>query len=89
MFFRRQPFRIYARASSPHFLSRQVCAEPPPQAVSVTLPAFAVERHGARSYRSLRPQGARQQTHRPHAAAAVDRWDRRTDGQTDGRPAVT
>jgi len=25
----------------------------------------------------------------PAAVAAVDRWDRETEGQTDGRPTVT
>jgi len=37
-----------------------------------------------------RPQPAYSQSEpNPPAAAAVDRWDRQTDGQTDGRPTVT
>jgi len=39
--------------------------------------AAAIDRHLLRA--GARPQ---QQTHRTDAAAAVDRWDRRTDGRT-------
>jgi len=56
----------------------------------MTLPAFAAERrrlqHGARSY--LLPAG-RWATNPPASVAAVDRWDRQTDGRTDGHPTVT
>jgi len=71
---------------------RTPLSEPPPSALNVvlTLPAFAAERrrlqHGARSVpavtdRYLLP-AERSATNPP---AAVDRWDR----QTDGRPTVT
>ena len=53
----------------------------------MTLPAFAAERrhlqHVARSYRSISP-ARRAFSDRP-AVAAVDRWDRRTDGRTPNR----
>jgi len=54
-------------------IKQQVCVEPSPSALNVTLPAFAAERrrlhHGARSApaaidRYLLPQGAQQQTRR-------------------------
>jgi len=52
----------------------------------MTLPAFAAERrrlqHGARSY--FLPAG-RWATNPPASVAAVDRWDRRTDGRTPDR----
>ena len=76
---------------------KQVCVQPPPSAVNVTLLAFAAKRrcllHGARSVpaaidRYLLPAG-RLAANPSHAAVAVSRWDRHTDGQTDGRPTVT
>jgi len=39
---------------------------------------------GACSYRSISAADTQ-----PAAVAAVDRWDRETDGRTDGRPSVT
>ena len=39
---------------------------------------------GACSYRSISAADTQ-----PAAVAAVDRWDRETDGRTDGRPTVT
>ena len=68
--------------------------KPPPSALNVTLPAFAAERrrlhYCARSAptavdRYLLPAG-RSAANPPAAVAAVDRWDRRTDGETDTRP---
>jgi len=59
----------------------------------MTLPAFAAERrcllHGPRSAlaavdRYMLPAG-RSTTNPPAAVAAVDRWDRRTDGRTLNR----
>jgi len=55
----------------------QVCDEPPPSVLNMTLPAFAAERrrmqHGARSYQSIAAANP------PADVAAVDRWDRETD----------
>ena len=67
---------------------QQVCVQPPPSTVNVTLPAFAAERRrllqGARSApaaidRYLLP-ARRSAANLLHAAAAVDRWDRQTYG---------
>jgi len=64
--------------------------KPRPSAVNKTLPAFAAERRavtplllsaGAR-YRSTSRARGRSAANPPHTAAAVDRWDRRTDGRT-------
>ena len=79
-------------------LRAHVCIEPRPSDLNMTLPAFAAAGAGACSrYRSIagtrhpqlsidvccpRPSSAASQ---PHAAAAVDRRDR----QTDGLPTVT
>jgi len=82
-----------------HRQLKQVCVQPPPSAVSVTLPAFAAERRAAAGL--LLSAGAccttiaaRLQLHidllhagcsaanPPHAAAAVDRWDRQIDRRT-------
>jgi len=56
----------------------------------MTLPAFAAERRrmlrGARSY--LLSVG-RSAANPPAAVAAVYRWDRQANGQTDGRWTVT
>jgi len=48
-------------------------------AVNRTLPAFAAEYRRLLSILSAGRSAANQ----PHAAAAVDRWDRQTDGRTD------
>ena len=44
---------------------------------------------GGRRCRSIYPPAGRPAANPPHAAAAVDRWDRLTDGQTEGRRTVT
>jgi len=63
----------------------------------MTLPAIADERqrtqHGVRNApapidQNLLPAG-RSAANPPAAVAAVDRWDRQTDGRTDGRQTVT
>jgi len=52
----------------------------------MTLPALLNCGTGGR-YRSIagtrRPQGSQQAANQPHGAAAVDRRDKETDGQTD------
>jgi len=59
----------------------------------MTLPAFAAEHRAAallllgasaRHCRSTSPAYTTLSSNPPHAAAAVDRWDRQTDGRTDG-----
>ena len=73
----------------------------PTSADNVTLLAFAAKRHAAVHRaagppvaaavdRYLPPAGPTT-ANPPHAAAAVDRWDRQTDRQTDtdGRPTIT
>ena len=60
---------------------------------NVTLLAFAAERPAATAFdRCILPAGPTA-ANPPHAAAAVDRCDRRADGQTntqtDGRRTVT
>ena len=60
-------------------------------AVNVTLSAFAAAAPlllGGRLDISC-PLGAQQQTRRTQATAAVDRWDRQPDGQTEGHQTVT
>ena len=72
-----------------HRQLKQVCVQPPPSAVNVTLPAFAAERRAAAGL--LLSAGAccttiaaRLQLHIDLLhAAAVDRWDRQIDRQTD------
>jgi len=67
------------------------CVQPRSSAVNTTLPAFAAERRAAAPL----PLGAgaavvdrylllarRSAANPPHPAAAVDRWDRQTDGRT-------
>jgi len=68
-----------------HFLLLQVCVEPRPSVLNMTLPAFAAE-CGRRSEISIdiccpRPNLC-SAANQPHAAVAVDRRDRRTDGRT-------
>ena len=61
----------------------QVCVEPPPSALNMTLPAFVAERwrlqHGARSYLSMSPAD-RALSSKP---AGHRRRGRQTDGRTD------
>ena len=54
-------------------------------AVNVTLVAFADAVRRA-AVLSLSPLAGRPAANPPHAAAAVDRWDRQRDGRTDTRP---
>ena len=76
---------------------KQVSVQPPPMAVKVTLSAFPAERrrllHSARSAPAAIDQyilpARRSAANPPHAAAAVDRRNRQTDGQTGGRSTVT
>jgi len=67
----------------------QLCIEPPSSALNMKLPAFAAERrrpqHGACSCRSVCLLTGRLATNPPGAVAAVDRWDRQTDGRTPDR----
>jgi len=82
-----------------HRQLKQVCVQPSPSAVNVTLPAFAAERRAAaglllRASACCTTIAARLQLHidllhagrsaanPPHAAAAVDRWDRQIDRRT-------
>jgi len=67
---------------------RQVCVQPPTPAVNVTLPAFADERRAAGAVRIDRYilPSERSAANLSTAVAAVDRWDRPTDRQTDARP---
>ena len=63
----------------------QVCVEPRPSALNKTLPAFAAKR-GCMQHISIdiccrRPLSSKQL----HAAAAVDRRDRQTNGRTSDR----
>ena len=61
----------------------------PASADDVTLPAVAAEHAGlAEIDRYLLPAGPTA-ANPPHAAAAVDRWDRQTNGETDGHRIVT
>jgi len=65
---------------------QQVRVEPPPSAVSMTLPAFAAERGAycttiAASLQQAR-HGGRSAANPPAAVAAVDRWDRQMDGRS-------
>jgi len=63
---------------------KQVCVEPPPSALNVTIPAFAAKRQRNFSTApAARSQGAQQQTRQP---PSIDRTD--TDGRTNGRPTV-
>jgi len=70
---------------------KQICVDPPPSALNMTPPAFAVEclrlQHGTRNYRSISAAdaGAQQQTRRPPMLLSIDGTDRRTDG----RPTIT
>jgi len=61
----------------------QVCVEPPPSALNMTLPAFVAERwrlqHGAHSYLSMSPAD-RALSSKP---AGHRRRGRQTDGRTD------
>ena len=72
--------------------------QPSTTAINVTLLAFAADRRvamrraaaaalqlGARRCRSISPTRGEPSSKRPHAAAAVDRWDRQTDGRTPYR----
>jgi len=82
---------------------KQVCVEPPPSALNVTLPAFAAERRRAcNTAPAAHPQlsidisylqGAQLQTRWPPLLLSIDGADRvidrRTDGRTDGRLAVS
>jgi len=61
----------------------------------MTLPAFAAERRaaaplllgtGARRFLLLAPSARHSAANPPHAAAAVDRWDRQTDARPFRRP---
>ena len=78
---------------------KQVCVEPRSSALNMTLPAFAAECGRCSRCRPTAAGTRRSQlstdiccprpcsaANQPHAAAAVDRRDRRTDGQTDTRP---
>ena len=73
---------------------QQECVEPPPSALNMTLSAPAAERRrlqqGAGSYRSISParRALSSKKKPPATGATVDRWDRQTDRQTDGRPTV-
>jgi len=71
---------------------KQVGVEPPPSALSITLPAFAAERRrtysttpAARPQLSIhisRRQGAQQQTRRLPLLLSIDGTKGRTDGRT-------
>ena len=89
--------RLYTRQ-----LKQQVCVEPRPSAVNMTLPAYATERRAAaqlllaarRTPSSIDiscPRRAQQQTRR--TLLSIDgtdrRTDRQTDRQTDGRWTVS
>ena len=70
----------------------QLCVESPPSVLNMTLPAFVDKRqrlqHGALSYQSISAAYAGAQhsaANAPAVVAAVDRWDRRTDGRTPDR----
>jgi len=69
---------------------QQVPVEHHPSAVNVTLPAFAAERrrllHSAHSCRWISLPAGRSAANPPAAVAAVNRWDRLVDRQTDDRP---
>ena len=79
----------------------QVCVQPPLSAVNVTLPAFTAERRhllrrycwalapAAQCYPSVSPAPGRSAAKHPHAAAAVDRWDRQTDRRMERRSNVS
>jgi len=63
---------------------KQVCVEPPPSALNMTLPAFAAERR--RLHCSMAPglaQGAQQESRLPPLLLSIDGTDRQTDRQTD------
>jgi len=75
---------------------QQVCVQPH-STVNVTLPAFDTERRAAAPlppsagacYRSIGPIScphSARPANPPHASAAVDRWDRRTDARPFHRP---
>ena len=73
--------------TKPNFSKKftQVCVEPRPSALNKTLPAFAAKR-GCMQHISIdiccrRPLSSKQL----HAAAAVDRRDRQTNGRTSDR----
>jgi len=72
----------------------QLCVESPPSVLNMTLPAFVDKRqrlqHGALSYQSISAacicrRSALSGKRAGSVVAAVDRWDRRTEG----RPTVT
>jgi len=60
--------------------------EPRTSALNMTLPAFAAERRRLWRYRLIAcTRRRRSAANQPHAAAAVDRWNRQTDGRTFDR----
>ena len=65
---------------------QQVCVQPPPAAVKVSLPAFAAERqqHGTRSCRSISP-ACWAPSSKPTARCCCCRSTGQTDGRTCGR----
>ena len=63
---------------------RNKSVQPRPSAVNMTLPAFAAERQRLLWIDIFCPGGSA--ANPPHAAAAVDRWDRRTDARPFHRP---
>jgi len=56
----------------------QVCVQPPPSTVNMTLPAFAVERRRLPSVDISCPRGAQQQTCRTPLLLSIDGTDGRT-----------
>ena len=66
-----------------------VCVEPPSSALNMTLPALLMSTGACDRYRSIagtrRPTARRAAANQPHAAAAVDRHDRQSDGRTPDR----
>jgi len=75
--------------------NEQVCVQPPPSALNVTLPAFAAgaERrrllHCARSCRLIHPPAHRALSSKPAARRCCCRSMGQTDGRTDGPWTVT
>ena len=63
-----------------------LCFQPHPSAVNVTLPAFAAERAQLIRGMHRRPPLSISVSYPQATAAAVDRRDRQTDGQTDALP---
>ena len=72
-------------ATTAERLAKQICVQPRSSAVNTALPAFAAERRRTAIDRYLLPAGAQQQIPL-HAAAVVDRRDRRTDARQFHRP---